>query len=282
MTYTLSLAGHRFRIDWPNELFEDDIFKPFILPATAAQQHEAVFSFTPGTLPALPKDAEKQEYRFYSPSHPDETWHLCEETGPLSAWVRDSAVDHTLTGILSPEGLQAIFRTRNIIQLLQVERILLRLGGMMLHASLISTALGGIIFSGDCGIGKSTQASLWESHRGAKVLNGDRAGIVPATNGWEAWGLPYAGTSGIYLNEGTPLRAIVLLGQGRENTITPLNAAEAFRALYPQINLHRWNPELCTLAADNLLSLLAAVPSYRLICRPDASAVEQLEQTLSK
>lgn len=281
MTYTFSLAGYRFRIDWPFELIADDYLTAFLYPATVGEQYAAEFSFSPGILPTLPEDAQKREYRFYSPTHPYETWHLCEENGPLSAWVLDNVDDNNLKGILSPEGLQVIYRFRNVIQLLQVERLLLRLGGMMLHASLIFTSLGGIIFSGDCGIGKSTQATLWEAHRGARILNGDRAGIVPAAKSWEAWGLPYAGTSGIYVNEGAPLRAIVLLGQGRENIMVPINAAEAFRALYPQINLHRWHPELCTLAADNLLSLLSAVPAYRLICRPDVSAVELLEQTLS-
>ena len=54
------------------------------------------------------------------------------------------------------------------------EQILLWKKRMILHASLIETAYGGILFSGVSGAGKTTQAELWMKWEQARQINGDR------------------------------------------------------------------------------------------------------------
>ena len=50
------------------------------------------------------------------------------------------------------------------------------LGMLVLHSAYIVTSAGeAILFSGPSGVGKSTQAALWERCAGARVVNGDRA-----------------------------------------------------------------------------------------------------------
>ena len=56
----------------------------------------------------------------------------------------------------------------------------------------------GILFSGPSGIGKSTQAALWQRYAGAEIVNGDRALVRPDTG--TVSGVFYAGTSGISRN----------------------------------------------------------------------------------
>ena len=58
---------------------------------------------------------------------------------------------------------------------LALEKHVLNHGGIVLHCSYIKYKEKAILFSAPSGTGKSTQASLWEQHRGAKTINGDRA-----------------------------------------------------------------------------------------------------------
>src|SRR5699024_19054 len=83
--------------------------------------------------------------------------------------------------------------SRNICDLLGLERLLLSRQGLLLHASFIRWQARGILFSAPSGTGKSTQADLWVRHRGAEVINGDRAALRRSAGRWRAYGLPYAG-----------------------------------------------------------------------------------------
>ena len=163
-----------------------------------------------------------------------------------------------------------------------LDREEVRFDALLLHASFVGAEGRGILFSGPSGIGKSTQARLWQENCAARILNGDRAALRKKEGTWWAWGLPYAGSSGIYRNESLPLAAIVLLEQGQENSLRPLKAAEALRRLYPEMMLHRWDKKFLEKAMDLAEELLAEVPVWCLRCRPDAQAAELLKETLKK
>ena len=163
--------------------------------------------------------------------------------------------------------------SRNLITLMDIEATLLDFGGLILHSSLVSWNSGGIVFSAPSGTGKSTQAELWEKYLGADILNGDRSGIRKTDGIWRAYGLPYAGTSGIYRNESVPLKALVALRQAGENRVRRIAGAEAFRYLYPETMIHRWDPDFEKRATDLLLTLISDVPVFLLECRPDREAV---------
>lgn len=64
--------------------------------------------------------------------------------------------------------------TANCFSHIALEALLLQRDAMILHASFVSTRYGGLLFSGVSGIGKSTQADLWQRYEGAELLNGDR------------------------------------------------------------------------------------------------------------
>ena len=169
-----------------------------------------------------------------------------------------------------------------LLNLLCLEQLLLELDALMLHASFVRHQGRGILFSGPSGIGKSTQARLWEQHRGAEVLNGDRAAIRFADGAWWAYGLPLAGSSRIFRNEDAPIGAVVVLCQASENRIRTMSPAEAIRLLLPEFSIHRWDRAFLDRVLDLSTALLTAVPVYLLACTPEKSAVELLHSTLEK
>lgn len=170
--------------------------------------------------------------------------------------------------------------SRNLFNLMGLENLLLIHHGFLLHSSFINFVGAGILFTAPSGTGKSTQADLWKKYEGADILNGDRAGVRKVNNEWRAWGLPHAGTSGIYRNESAPVKAVVVLRQAKENRLRRLSPAEAMRFVYPEVTVHRWDPKFVDNSVNLILDLLASVPVYLLECLPNRGAVEILKEEL--
>ena len=164
--------------------------------------------------------------------------------------------------------------SRNIWDILGMEDILLRHSGLLLHSSFIRYRGKAVLFSAPCGTGKSTQAELWEKYEGADIINGDRSGLRRLDRGWTVFGLPYAGSSGIYRNENAPLAAVILLRQAEENRLRRMKAVEAFPDLYREITVHRWDRNFVSESTELLQQLLCEIPVYLLECRPDQEAVQ--------
>lgn len=170
--------------------------------------------------------------------------------------------------------------SHNLCDIIALDSLLLNHQGLLLHASFIRWHGKGLLFSAPSGTGKSTQADLWVEYEGAEIINGDRAGLRTLEDGWTAFGLPYAGSSGIYRNESAPVTAIVVLRQAKENRLRLLRPAEAIRYLYPEIIVHQWDKEFVDQAMDLLTELVSHVPVYLLECLPDQGAVELVKTTV--
>lgn len=167
----------------------------------------------------------------------------------------------------------------NLSAFLGIELILPFYRRIMMHSAVVCYRGMGILFTGPSGMGKSTQAGLWERLREADILNGDRA-ILQIGDTIQVWGSPYAGSSHIYRNESCPVRAIILLEQGKENRISQMQGKEKLMALYPRFLLAQWDGELLSMQLGLVNEILQRIPAYRLICRPDEGAVELVERTL--
>lgn len=161
-----------------------------------------------------------------------------------------------------------------------LSQLLLPLKILLFHASYISINGEAILFSAECGVGKSTQAELWRKHMGAEIINGDKAGVAVEKTGVYAYGLPFCGTSGICKNETMPLKAIVLLGQSTRNAIRRVTGVEAIQSLLNNVYLDYLAPGEMQKGVDVLIELLGTVPVYRLDCTPDEGAVETLAHQL--
>lgn len=160
------------------------------------------------------------------------------------------------------------------------EDLLLQFDRAIFHSSCVETADGAILFSGVSGIGKSTQAALWEQYAGATVKNGDRNLLHIQNDAAVVCGLPYAGTSGICNRFLLPIRAIVFLGQAKSNALTRLQPREAMKHILSQLPVPKWNAAAIGKAMDLAAQLASRVSVYKLDCLPDASSVKLLQQTL--
>ncbi len=173
-----------------------------------------------------------------------------------------------------------ILSTLNLLNLLELENFFRYFQGLIFHSSFVSYQNSGILFCAPSGTGKSTQAELWSKYEGADILNGDRALVRKIQDTWTAFGLPVAGSSGIYRNESAPVKALVLLRQGQVNSIRRVSPFEALRFIYPEVTIHRWDSDFVNTSLNLLLDLLGSIGVYCLECRPDQDAVSLLKHTL--
>lgn len=152
-------------------------------------------------------------------------------------------------------------------------------GMLVLHSAYIVTPAGeAILFSGPSGIGKSTQAALWERSAGAQIINGDRALLDIGRK--TANGIFYSGTSGICKNVTAPIRAIVLLGQSDGNRVSTPSPQAAFAGVLSQCAYYDWDALSATKMTECVARLVSDVPVLHFDCRADASAVRALQERL--
>ena len=159
-------------------------------------------------------------------------------------------------------------------------QLLLPKKAVLMHASYIDVAGSAVFFTAPCGTGKSTQAELWRVHRNAEVLNGDKAGVYLKDGKAFAGGVPFCGTSKICHNKNLPLKAIVLLSQGKENIAKHLKGFEALQGVINNMYLDLLAPSEKQMCVDFVIELLSTVPVISLKCTPDERAVEELEKLL--
>lgn len=181
-----------------------------------------------------------------------------------------------------PGGRICFSESQNSFSHIAFERWLLRFGRLILHASLVATDFGGLLFSGPSGIGKSTQAELWEALEGGVVINGDKPILYQDGGAWLAAGSPYAGSSRCFLPRSERIAGIFLLRQGPICQLRRLGPAEAFRGLYAGTVLNLWDESYMASACDLLQSLASQVPVYSLTCTPDRRAVEAVKEALAE
>lgn len=183
---------------------------------------------------------------------------------------------------LARAAARAVWIDPMFLAMLSMERQMMARGAMVLHCAYMAYGDEAILFSAPSGTGKTTQATLWEKHRGTYVVNGDRALIRCEDGRWVAGGWPVCGSSGVCREETRPIRAIVMLSQGRENRIERLKPFAAFSQMYSQITINFWNKAAQQRAMDCIEQLATQVPVYHLSCTISEEAVACLEAALKE
>ena len=151
---------------------------------------------------------------------------------------------------------------------------------LLFHSSLVDLSGSGIMFLGPSGIGKTTQAELWNKYLGADILNGDMVFARKNEDGFYGYGSPWHGSSPYYKNAKVKLKALVVLEQAGENTLKRLEGFDVLQGIMEQVFLPHWYPEAMDTCLNTLDLLLEEVPVYHLACRPDEDAVLLLKQEL--
>ena len=285
MDYDFLICGLRLRAEVPWVLKETAGTAPFLLPPGTPGQPDLTACFQEVDRLELPETGGVwyEDSYYLSAEGKSRVWHRPAPGEPPYCRV---VWDEEFPDIVSCRYVKGsghrIAYTRNLLSLLGLEMLLLRFGAFILHAALVDWQGRGIVFCAPSGTGNSTQADLWDRHMGSRTLNGDRAGIRCDRGVWKAWGLPYAGTSGIYRNASVPIRALVLLRQGEENCICRVDPLDAFKRMLPECSAQRWDIGFMDRLMGDLSALVSAVPVYGLTCRPDIGAVELLCDQIMK
>ena len=172
--------------------------------------------------------------------------------------------------------------SQNTFSHIGFEELLIRKNAIVLHASLIESEYGGILFTGPSGIGKSTQADMWEKYEKVEILNGDRPILKKENENWKVYGSPYAGSSDYYVNKSTNVKAIIVLEQSKTCSIERLKNSRAFLKLYSGMIVNTWRPDFVERVVDLTKDLIEQVPVYLLKCTPDYEAVKMLKSVLER
>ena len=155
---------------------------------------------------------------------------------------------------------------------------------VFVHGALIDDPeLGGIMFVGRSGVGKSTQAQIWNLLRRAEVINGDKVflSVKPeAPDEIFAYGSPWMGSSPYRVNKRVTLRAIVYLERAEENSICKLEDPEALMTYMPSVFMPNWDIRLTERVMDTLDLMMPRVPIYRMSCGMDSSGLVMLAREM--
>lgn len=177
--------------------------------------------------------------------------------------------------------LQSI-TAKTVLNAIALERLAVQNNGFVFHCSYIEHKGEAILFTAPSGTGKSTQAELWVKHRGARMINGDRA-VVRLENGTPlACGIPFAGSSVYCENRTLPIKAVVYLSQAPQTTIQQIRGYAAFSKIWEGVSVNTWNRQDVEAVSHSVKSLAECAPVFYLPCTPDESAVIALEREMEK
>ena len=247
-------SGVTFAVESAEGIERSKMCEPFRVEDAAAD-HTICLTFS-DAIPKPPRGAAQ--------SGPVYRW---QESGARHLLQRYSAAGKTpqftcavtrgaRTDVTFAESYRAGASVRAVLEAAGLFDIFADAGMLVLHSAYIVTRGGeGILFSGPSGIGKSTQAALWER---------------------------FAGASGICQNVTAPLRAVVLLGQAAENRVVRARPQEAFARLLSQCAYYEWDAASAAQMTELAARLVTNVSVWRMDCRADESAVRALEEAMRR
>lgn len=141
------------------------------------------------------------------------------------------------------------------------------LGGMLLHAAVISDGRYGYAFTANSGVGKTTHIKLWQQAFGKDIaiINGDKPIIRKRDGKWYAYGTPWCGKENWNVNTSVPLAGICFLRRGETNTVAPYPTESAVMDIMPQLLIPD-DPVALMATLDMLDGILTEIPLYELHC----------------
>ena len=166
------------------------------------------------------------------------------------------------------------------LELLAVHRVLAEYcagkGYLLFHGSAIAVDGETYLFTAPSGTGKSTHTRLWRERFGdrAEMVDDDKPFLKITDSGVTVFGTPWNGKHRLGGNLARPLKAVILLERDTTDHIEPLDARDAFPALFQQ-SYSAADPAAKMRTMQMLGQLCHRVALYRLGCtmRPEAAAV---------
>lgn len=277
MKIQITIGGTRFGFDSDDEFIVEESLSPFF--CTSKNVNDVNVNVFRSDLPIDPPASPMRGQDLLLEYYDTDGGMLCLAKGSVGRYLASTACNSDLTRMecrlaLSPEAPMHSLGT--LLRMIPVRTALQRRGTLFFHASQVAAAGKGIVFTAPSGTGKTTQAKLWRDCRGADVICNDRTLIRHGMT----YGYPVDGSEPVISGETYPLGAVVLLEQAPRNSVRRLRVREVLTRLMPQLVIDTWDPDACSLAAQQLLELMGTCPVYLLSCTPDEAAVACLEQQL--
>ena len=153
---------------------------------------------------------------------------------------------------------------------------------LVLHAAYIEWNGKAVLFIAPSGTGKSTQAMLWNQYEQAEIINGDRALVGRIGDRWYSYGYPCCGSSEICINRTLPLHAVVVLEQGKKDSIQTMTYSQKVKNLVVGTEVFLFMQEEVERSINLAEKLASKIPIITLVCRPDRGAVIVLKKYLEE
>ena len=185
----------------------------------------------------------------------------------------------TLLDVYNLFGIDTEYFLHNIMEY-AFRMTLLFHGGFAVHASSIAYKGFGIAFSAESGTGKSTHTDLWlKNYPGAYILNDDGPALRLMGDKWYIYGTPWAGTSGINVNAGVELKALVFLERNETNVIRDCPTGEAIKRIFDAI-VHPMSDEITDIVFDSVSKFFMLSRVCVLGCNMSDEAPETVKEYL--
>jgi hypothetical protein len=142
--------------------------------------------------------------------------------------------------------------------------VVLRQGGVMLHAAAVVHDGGARVFCGPSESGKTTVATL---AGGRAVLSDESVVLRPGPGGYRACATPFFGEAGPVATQSSgdaPLAAIYFLRKSAAFAHRRLTRREAVQRAFSQVFLPKGRPAIAEAILANLDGITAAVPCFEL------------------
>lgn len=161
---------------------------------------------------------------------------------------------------------------------------LLRYGGLMLHASAVEMYGKAYLFSGPCGMGKSTHTKIWQQTFGtaAQVFNDDKPALRQLDGKWYAYGTPWCGKNGINQNKKIPVAGICFLKQAPENKIRKLSSGVGAQQIVSQTLRKFTSMETLDMMLQIVEKIAQDIPIFELENRPEPAAAQLSYETMRR
>lgn len=281
--YTLEIAGLRLLLEAETPMTFHRYLQPFLVQDTQKEpDRRVIFCVAPPPQPSGELQFSDGRMAVFGTGAAEQRRYLMWSRNPAS---EDNPVllpcgQNEFILYCPPAHAETLLNACELTPMLALEQLFAQNRRLILHSSVVLHNGSAVLFSAPSGVGKSTQAALWQQRFGAELLNGDRCVIEQTQSGFVAHGSPYSGSSEICKRKSAPIKGVFLLRQAPENRAEPLAPPDAFRRLFSQTVVNLWNTEQVQSLTEVLAALSADLPVYELACRPDNAAAELAERTL--
>ena len=204
-----------------------------------------------------------------------------DKIGSLIKWNKDFFVaDAYAIDTFEKSGLEIPVKFFILIRHILWYAIVIK-DGIMLHSSALSYKGKGILFSAPSGTGKSTQSALWkkEFEDEVVIINDDTPFIRNIDSVSYVYGCPWSGKSEINEQMKVPVKAVISVKQGKENSVKKLTATEGFFRIFNETK-KPVESNMLDKAMDNVITFLSNTEVYELTCTPEKEAVYVLKEVL--